>query len=132
MDPVINAVRRAAWIDLLLFSALAIPGISVWLLSALIESTYVLGTFSQNSNQLTDFSQPITQLCLNLMGLFGVFFALARLKNPLEFLTITGHVKLLAAALFSIGLANGLPAVFLMFLLIDVIVGIQHYRLAYR
>ena len=130
MDPTINAARRAAWIDLLLFSALATPVLSVWLLQTLFYFTHPWGNVFGELSVTPNLSTPITQLCLNIFGMFGVFFAWARLQYPLDFLAVTGWVKLYVAGLFALGLSKGLPLVLLVFLLVDVLVGLQHLKLS--
>jgi|GEM_PF-3429444 len=130
MDPVINAVRRAAWIDCLLFLLLAMPIVSVELLTILFQ-------FSQNhlnpvlgDVRLPDLSQPLLQLSINLFGLFGLVFAVCRLRFSGDLIVFTAVVKLLACVLFGLALAQGLPWVLAIFLLVDLITGLQHIYLS--
>ena len=121
--------RLSAMVDLGLFAILATPGISKVVLLMMLEMSERYLNLSVEVETYQALASPVTQLCLCLFGLFGVSFSLCRLNSPATHLRLTALTKALAVLLFIMGFYQGLPWVFLLFALADVVTGTQHYTL---
>ena len=115
-------LRQTAIVDVGIFAVLATPFLSVYFLDLCFQLGVILG----DNRPVPDLSGAFTRLTINLVGAMGLFTALCRLKltsEPLLLGRLTGVFKLLAAALFAIGLALGAPLVLAVFLMADTVTG---------
>lgn len=106
--------RRIAATDLGLFILLAIPGLGSRLVEALLTLNQSLAL--PGSAQMTGLSP----LLLGLMGILGAGFAWARLRAPAGQLWLQAlAVKVAAALLITVAVANGASAILLVIAVAD-------------
>lgn len=111
--------RQVAIGDLVLFSALAVPGLGGWLLDSLVALGYVLGLGG------TWQPTPSLYLLVHLMGVMGAALAYLRLQLPASArgCAVAAAVKLYAASLFVLFVYLGAPSVFLLLAGVDAVQG---------
>lgn len=112
--------RQFAIGDLVLFCALAIPGLGAWILDLLIAlnaQLHLPGALPTSAG---------TYLLLHLLGVLGAGFAYLRVTaGPhRETLVVTVVVKFFAAGLFALGVMAGAPAVFMILGAVDLLQGL--------
>lgn len=115
-------VRMTGLVDLVLFTALALPFVSTMLLSWLFSIGSALG----DTRVIPNLSDPFVMLAINLVGIFGLFTVWLRIKGSADDCgSSIGVLKLFAAALFGFSVFNGAPLVLIVFMSVDLITGIQ-------
>lgn len=118
-------VRSTGFFDLGLFVILAIPFLSIYVLGLMFE----LGLYLGDTRPVPDLSSLLTNLTINLVGVFGIFTAWLRLSvsNARILRSIgpaVGIMKIGAALIFGVWIFYGAPLVLLVLLAADLCVGI--------
>lgn len=101
-----SADRQIAIGDLLLFTPLALPWVGGWIVELLLQLNAMLGLPGSGA------AGSLPSLLVNLLGLFGVCFALIRLQQGAASLRREAMmVKIAAAVLIVIAILRGAPAI---------------------
>lgn len=122
MDKYEKYIRVTAFADMGLFTMLALPFVSVFVLSSLFDLGVILG----DARALPDLTPPFVQLTINLVGIFGLFTVWLRLQKPVaQYAFPIAIVKLSAAALFGFSVIMGAPFILLILLVVDLLTALQ-------
>jgi len=117
-----NFIRTTAKADLVLFTLLALPYVSVFILGLIFDLGVTLG----DTRAIPDLSGPFVQLTINLVGVFGLFTVWVRFQKPSPKLgQAIGILKLCASFFFGLAIIMGEPLVLGLFLTIDLITSLQ-------
>lgn len=123
-----SVYRQVAIGDLVLFSALAVPGLGGWLLDSLVALGEVVGLGG------TWQPTPSLYLLVHLMGVMGAAFAYLRMQLPASTCgcAVAAMVKLYAASLFVLFVVLGAPSVFLFLAVVDAVQGARLFAERHR
>lgn len=88
-------IRGFAWLDFAITLPFALPYVSHWLIGLIYHIDFLLGFASP----IPGFD-PVSLMFVNIMGVLGVIWALARIGAPTEYLSrLDGLGRLVVAAL---------------------------------
>ncbi|WP_420467065.1 hypothetical protein [Panacagrimonas sp.] len=111
-----NPDRQIAIGDLVLFTPLALPGVGLWIVTLLLQFNAALDWPGVGS------SDALAGLLVNLLGLFGVCFALIRLHlGAAQMRRFAIGVKAGAVVLITTAVISGAPAILMLIAAADLL-----------